>query len=418
MRAQERQMLRAKYLRLCRKYRALVGRLEQANQERLNVFTLSWWALRGSAGAFALLADGAVLLANERLGEWNRPLRGHGAWQVRPRAGSVEPRPYSSLRALMIAEAQALRLPGAPTWSSFECQRIDDEQTLEVALETVTAPGGDGARVIMRAYDVSERVRAERELAKARLRMLQQESVRIAGELAAGLSHDLNNLLSTMSLRIAQLHARPTEEQFNALRRTIHEAGALVGRMNELARQHAEPTLEPLQPAALIQQAIRLSQSTIRARRMAARQPPIDIKVDLQPELPLVRGDALELRRVLLNLLLNASDAMPDGGSVDVLGSCRPGWVHISVTDQGSGIPPALLTHIFEPFFTTKGEQGTGLGLAMVGEVMLRLGGTVEATNCPHGGACFELRLPALAGSQRGAHKPRTPSRPRPHTAV
>lgn len=157
---------------------------------------------------------------------------------------------------------------------------------------------------------------AQRSPPEARVR---RRSVR---ELASGLAHDLNNTLHAMRLRL-ELLRRDTEF---AARDTAH--------------------LDALQ--------------------RIVRDEGLTLRIETQvPLLPEVSGDAVDLRFVFLNLLLNARDAMPRGGTIRVRGAVVDGNVSIAVEDEGTGIPVAHLRDIFQPFFTTKGLQGTGLGLSM-----------------------------------------------------
>jgi len=120
-----------------------------------------------------------------------------------------------------------------------------------------------------------------------------------------------------------------------------------------------------------------------------------NIKVSTSlPELPAVQGDEVELRHVFMNLLLNARDAMPQGGEIQIEGGLEGERVKITIADEGRGIPQESLERVFDPFFTTKGAHGTGLGLSMAHSVMSRLGGEIRAGNRPQGGAVFILTFP------------------------
>jgi signal transduction histidine kinase len=118
----------------------------------------------------------------------------------------------------------------------------------------------------------------------------------------------------------------------------------------------------------------------------------IDADLDVPPQLR-VTADRDMLRRAALNLMLNALDAMPQGGKLLVTGTASPCGVELEIADSGPGIHNEVVSHLFEPFFTTK-SSGTGLGLAIVERIATALGGGVHASNCPQGGAAFTISLP------------------------
>src|SRR5207253_3759249 len=110
-----------------------------------------------------------------------------------------------------------------------------------------------------------------------------------------------------------------------------------------------------------------------------------------------------DLRHVFVNLLLNARDAMPGGGRVEVTARVDRKTVEVRVADEGTGIAREDLGRVFDPFFTTKGERGSGLGLSIAYAVMTRLGGSIKAENCDGRGACFTLSFPALGARELAA---------------
>jgi len=123
-------------------------------------------------------------------------------------------------------------------------------------------------------------------------------------------------------------------------------------------------------------------------------------KLDLAAQLPEVLADANQIQQVVVNLLLNAADAIGgEGGEIRVGSHAEATCVAVEVQDSGKGIPPEDLSRIFEPFFTTKGH-GTGLGLAVTWGIVDSHGGTIQAGNEPGSGACFTVRLPLASNPQ------------------
>jgi len=137
--------------------------------------------------------------------------------------------------------------------------------------------------------------------------------------------------------------------------------------------------------------------------------PPVEVRLAL-PDLPAVRGSAAELSLLFVNLLRNARDAMPEGGTVSVTARRTDRAVVVSVADQGQGFSRAVQPRLFEAFFSTKGPRGTGLGLWLASGTMKRLGGTIRAQNRPGGGAVIVLTFP-LQGVSRAAPARRASAR-------
>jgi CheY-like chemotaxis protein len=248
------------------------------------------------------------------------------------------------------------------------------------------------------------RVRAERELDQLRESLVQQERLRAIGELASGVAHDLNNTLHAMSLRLSlveQSQACQAEQGDNirALSRIVSDAALVVGRLQDFARQRHDRPLESVDVAAVVDEAIDIVRTGIEGQS-SLDGAPIRIRTDL-PALPPVPGLASDLRHVVVNLLLNARDAMPSGGTIRMLAEQQGKRVVLKVLDEGNGIPAKDLTKIFDPFFTTKGKRGTGLGLSIARGVLARLGGDITAENRPEGGACFTLSFPVATHPSR-----------------
>jgi signal transduction histidine kinase len=389
----QRALLR-KYRELLSKHTALVQRLEERNAQHISTVRLSSWAMERSASLLALLRDGTTLMANSR---WHALAR-EGPWQQVPPEPFEAP-PPSTLRDVAEREVQALVANGALRVSRW--RHTGGGPTLELRVERLALGRDTTPTVLLLAHDVTEQVRAEEELARAREALAEQEHLRALGELASGLAHDLGNTLTAMRLRLEfiQRDAAFAERQrpnLEALERIVSDASMRIQQLRTFARQQPEPgAREPVQLADVVRDALTIVRPEIEQR---ARREGLTVHLEARvPPLPLVAGSAAELRYVLVNLLLNARDAMPRGGTIRVHGSAVGGAVVLCVEDEGTGIPEAHLHSIFRPFFTTKGKQGTGLGLSMAYGVMARAGGSITAANRPEGGALFTLTFPVLA---------------------
>src|SRR5690348_16070328 len=251
------------------------------------------------------------------------------------------------------------------------------------------------------------RRRAEEHLLQSREMLVEQERMRVAGQLAAGIAHDLNNTLNVIQLRFALL-AQDQEVvakhgvRLEAINRAIDDAAQTVARVRELGTRRVAARSETVQLAEIVGQAIDLTTTSIEGKYLISGKA-IRIVSFLGADLPQVAGPASELRQVFLNLLLNASDAMPQGGTIRVESTVEQDTVAVRICDQGMGIAPQNLERIFEPFFTTKAPRGTGLGLSLARKVMEAIGGSIAASNQPVGdGAVFTLKFPIARLSNSG----------------
>ncbi|MBV8477861.1 MAG: response regulator [Acidobacteria bacterium] len=249
----------------------------------------------------------------------------------------------------------------------------------------------------MVGQDVTTRVEAEEELRRNREVLMNQERLKAVGELASGIAHDLNNSLNALRLWLEVLCADPTvtSRHDNALQlisRIVRDASATIGRLQDFARRRHDRPVESVDLNAIIGESVQMAKSTLEEKNLLLGK---SIRVELElPKLPLVFGDPSELRQLILNLLLNAQDAMPAGGTIRISGQVEHELIAVRVEDEGYGIPQQHLNRIFDPFFSTKGERGTGLGLSIAYAAMTRIGGSISAANRVEGGAIFTLNFP------------------------
>jgi CheY-like chemotaxis protein len=253
---------------------------------------------------------------------------------------------------------------------------------------------------------------------------MQQERLRVLGQLASGIAHDINNALSPAALYTQSLLerdsslSREAKDYLVVIQRAIEDVAHTVARMKEFYR-HREPqrTHAPANLNQILEQVIDLT----RARWSAVPQERgivIQLQTDLSARLPTIMGAESEIRDALTNLILNAVDAMPQGGTLTLRTQVlEPKQVRVEVIDTGIGMDEATRTRCLEPFFTTKGERGTGLGLAMVYGMLERHGGEVQIESELGRGTSFRLIFPAAAdtaaaGDGSGIVPPLRPSQP------
>jgi PAS domain S-box-containing protein len=260
---------------------------------------------------------------------------------------------------------------------------------------------------------------------------LQHERLRALGEMASGIAHDINNAISPVAIYTQLLletepNLSPTaRESLETIERAIEDVAATIARMREFYRQR-EPEI-PLAPTALnklVQQVLQLTRarwSDMPQERGAV----ITTVTELAPDLPLVMAAESEIREALTNLVFNAVDAMPDGGTLTlrtrVAGDAAesaggPDHVRVllEVSDNGRGMSEETRRRCLEPFFTTKGERGTGLGLAMVYGTARRHNAEIEIDSAPGEGTTVRLAFTAsraTAGISRRGAEPGVPIR-------
>lgn len=269
--------------------------------------------------------------------------------------------------------------------------------------------------------DITERLRAEQALQQSHTRLaqtldqltntqeqlLRHERLAAVGQLAAGIAHDFNNILASIML-YADMASRDTHlskvlrERMKTIVRQAERGAALVQQILDFARKSIVD-LRPLNLSDFIQETVALLERTLPEN--------ISVSLSQEPGEYVIEADAARIQQVVLNLALNARNAMPQGGSLRIaLGIVAAGtpircvccdhpprgsWLSLAVSDTGSGIPDEVLGHIFEPFFTTRAPLGSGLGLAQVYGIVKQHGGHIAVDTAVGQGATFTIYLRA-----------------------
>lgn len=293
----------------------------------------------------------------------------------------------------------------------FESGRIAEEMSdrnLSRDYETVARPFlYEGKRCVMEILrDVTERKRGEEERAALEAQLRQSQKMEAVGQLAGGIAHDFNNLLQAIMgyTQLSMARCSPEQQVYQDLaqvKKAGDKAAALTRQLLAFSRRQA------IRPLFLDMNKV-IGDVLKMLRRVIGEH--IELKVDAGDNLDVVHADPGMLEQVLMNLCVNARDAMPAGGCITIKTRnvsldyeyCRehpwvkPGrHVHFSVSDTGTGMSPDLLEHIFEPFFSTKEEEkGTGLGLATVYGIVRQHEGFIHVRSKPGQGASFHIYLP------------------------
>ncbi len=364
---------------------------------------------------FTLDRDGAVLAANpaaeQLLGEVSNDL-------ISQPFTNLVPEPE---RAAFRHQFQRV-LTGYPQRFTMALQprgrsRIDADTTLV----PLVSEGGVGGVYLM-AKDITEQLAAADRLANSRKQLRQSAKMEAVGRLAGGVAHDFNNLLTAIRgytdlLLNNQTVAGSARDDLEEIARAVTRASSLTRQLLTFSRQQVVQ-LKLVDLNAIVEE----------CRGMLARLVRADSEVVMLPsrEANWVQADPIQIHQVIINLAVNAHDAMPHGGSLTIetgrlvagpglaagLVSLEPGeYVTLAVTDTGRGMDPEIQTHIFEPFFTTKPPgHGTGLGLSTVYGIVEQAGGRIGFRTALDQGTTFVVYLPAQPAPEGEADRPRSQS--------
>ena len=271
--------------------------------------------------------------------------------------------------------------------------------SVELSFAAIRTPAGAYEYGLGVSINVSERRELEDQLRQA-------QKMEAVGQMAGGVAHDFNNLLTAVigNLSLVKLQAGdPNRPLLAAVDQAAHRAADLTRKLLGYARRN-QLVFTPVEPADALGEVVALLRRTL--------DPRINLTVDVAPNCPPVHADQTLLSQALMNMCLNARDAMPDGGALALSAGpvergpddpCPPGWddlipgryVRLAVSDTGSGMADDVLARMFEPFFTTKGiGKGTGLGLPMVQGIVKQHHGWIEIHSHPGAGTRIELNLP------------------------
>ena len=320
---------------------------------------------------------------------------------------NVEPACTEEVFAALFEKIRSQRVP------AFETEHVAKDGSRFAVECSVTGVDFEGeTMVLVVARDISERKRAEEALHQAEERLRQSQRMEAIGKLAGGVAHDFNNLLTAINgYSVLGLAQTAPESGLHSYLEEINKAGE---RAASLTRQ----LLAYSRKQILTSKILDLNFTVANTHKLLARLvgDNIQLSLSLDENLGMVKADEGQMEQVLVNLVVNSRDAMPNGGEIilktrnaDVDGKEHPGpppfpprgrYVVLSVRDNGTGMDAEVKKHIFDPFYTTKGVgKGTGLGLSVVQGIVTQSGGYISVESAPGKGSEFSIYLPRDAAT-------------------
>lgn len=265
---------------------------------------------------------------------------------------------------------------------------VGNGTSVEVEWSVRPWAGLEGVGAILAAVETPTRETATPDVKSSRSRTLEA-----IGAAASGVAHDINNLLTVISMHSEVLHLLKGQDpdamksSLDSIQQAIGTASTMTRELLSFSKMQALE-LQPLDLTALVQSNAKLLEDTVRGKA--------DLCFRAQPSV-WVSANASALQQILLNLVVNGRDAMRAHGAITIRVQATPEGPALEVEDSGSGIEPDVLSRMFEPFFTTKRERGTGLGLAVVDRLVRAQGGTILVNSAPGQGTRFLITFPPPA---------------------
>ena len=347
-------------------------------------------------GEPVLVAD---IAADPRFGKPNQPKYGSGAFMCLP--VRVEDRIIGVFNLAKSATAAP-----SPAFSPTDLQFLN-------TLMTHIAYAIDNARLLQEARLSATRLRSAMEdLRSTQTRAVEGETLRAMGQMASGMAHHVNNLLAVISGRTQLLLTRnpqlETRRPLEIIQQATFDAAEVVRRVLSFAALHQAPAAAPVDLNELVREVVELTRPRWRDEAQM-RSLAIDVTMELG-DVGQVAGEAPALREVVMNLIFNAIDALPQGGHIRIKTWSGDDWVFCAVADDGVGMDDDVRRRALEPFFTTKGPQGTGLGLSVANTIVQRHGGELSLRPTDGKGTVITLRLPRAEAAPAAVEPAPTPA--------
>ena len=279
------------------------------------------------------------------------------------------------------------------------------DQQLALTIVSQTAMSLENARLyqeLKNSYD---------QLMSAQEHLIRAERLRAIGQMASGIAHDFNNaltgILGRAQLALEEESVAEARRHLQIIEKASLDAAQVIRRLQDFARVRTDQVFGTVDLEEVVKGAMDIIQPRLRQRR-DTENAAVEVNIDIG-RTRRIRGNEPELKEALVNLMINALEAMPGKGRLGIRVDEMDDVAVISVSDTGVGIPRDVRDRVFEPFFTTKGSKGLGMGLSVAHSIAKRHGGEINVVSKPWGGSTFSIKLPVCPAEQDTAAPGNTP---------
>ena len=320
----------------------------------------------------------------------------------------INPTMHNTMKALNVSQSDISQLLPQNLKSIFDELKKTKSKAIEVEhnyrdrlFQYIIYHPTPNDNFYLYGMDITEKVNLQKQL-------IQTERIRALGEMAAGVAHDFNNLLATILGRTQLLLIKSDRQEMlrelKVIEKAATEGGQIVRRLQEVTREKRERNFQALDANELIKESLIFAASKLKISTQLKNKK-VHLYTDLKDNL-VVKGDPVELKEVFTNIILNAFDAMPNGGKLYIKSNkLNKNNIKIIFRDTGNGMSEEIKNKIFNPFFTTKGDKGTGLGLSIAYKNITTHGGSIKVHSQINRGSTFTIILPSTVDKLKAKDK-------------
>lgn len=260
----------------------------------------------------------------------------------------------------------------------------------------------------------SDLKQAYTELKETQNKLIQTERLRALGEMSSGIAHDFNNILSIISGRIEILEKTnlmpDVLKNINVMKQAVDDGSAIIERIRDFSRMERSYNFQVIETARIVKEAITMAENLPQTQKKGQGEIKIEAFLDESVQ---ILADPVEIREVLINMIINAIDAMPYGGTITIQIKVDENYSCIIIKDDGIGMDKTTAPRVFEPFFTTKGEKGSGMGLSVAYGIISSHDGSIDVVSQPGEGTVFTIKIPIVDPSQTAIYSTKSAQKPK-----